>query len=288
VKPLQQYKFLKALRPFSLVVAVVSCGLGSLIAWNEGFHQPGLVFWIMLGGILAQAGINLINDIEDLPLIPNDHAQHTVIKNMINYNTKAGIACFILAGAISAYLISIQGWSLFFLILISGLASLSYNIGPFNFKHRGLAMIQVFLLMGVLMVQGAYLAMSGAFSSTVLLHSIPISLLVSLLLLSNELRDSETDKNKNIQTLTVRIGYQNSVRLYWFLIILSYALALSFLVFGEHLQQSSHLLWLLLPLPLLVPIKRYLSASKRTQLTPMTGRFFFLFGISYMLVLGIN
>lgn len=283
MKPLPQYKFLKALRPFSLVVAVISCGLGILIAWNHGFQNSFMAFWIMLGGILAQAGINLINDIEDLPLIPQDHANHNVIKNLINNNTKIGILCFILASFIGLYLVSIQGWSLFILILASGLASLSYNIGPFNFKHRGLAMLQVFLLMGVLMVQGAYLAMSGMFSSIVLLHSIPISLLVSLLLLSNELRDWETDKNKNIKTLTVRIGYQNAVYLYWFLVVLSYVLAITFLFFSEHLQQTKHLLWLLLPLPLLLPINKYLNATKRTQLTPMTGRFFFLFGISYML-----
>ena len=288
MKPLQQYKFLKALRPFSLVVAVVSCGLGILIAWNNGFHHLALAVWIMIGGILAQSGINLINDIEDLPLISKEHVNYGQIKKMINSNTKAGIVCFVLAGLISVYLISIQGWPLFLLILISGLASLSYNIGPFNFKHRGLAMVQVFLLMGVLMVQGAYLAMSGNFSTTVLLHSIPISLLVSLLLLSNELRDSETDRSKGIQTLTVRIGYQNAVRLYWFLIFLSYVLAVIFLFFGEQLEQASQLLWLLIPLPLLLPIKHYLNATERTQLTPMTGRFFFLFGASYMLVLGIS
>lgn len=289
MKPLQQYKFLKALRPFSLVVAVISCGLGILLAWNNGFQNPILAIWIMLGGILAQAGINLINDIEDLPLIPKEHINHTHITHMISNNTKAGILCFILAGIISFYLISIQGWPLLILIVISGLASLSYNIGPFNFKHRGLAMVQVFLLMGVLMVQGAYLAMSGVFSNAVLLHSIPISLLVSLLLLSNELRDSETDQKKNIKTLTVRIGYKNAVRLYWFLVVLSYTLAITFLFIGGFLEQASHLLWLLIPLPLLVPIKNYLSASakERIQLTPMTGRFFFLFGASYMLILGL-
>lgn len=281
MKPLQQYSFLKALRPFSLVVAVVSCGLGILIAWSDGYHHPYLAGWIMLGGILAQAGINLINDIEDLPLIPNGHPQYSRITGMINRNTKAGIACFILASAIGVYLISRQGLPLFLLILVSGLASLSYNFGPINFKHRGLAMVQVFLLMGIFMMQGAYLAMSGHFSSTALLHSIPISLLISLLLLSNELRDWEADKNKNIQTLTVRIGYKNSVNLYWTLIGLSYLLAVIFFTLGELHQ----LLWLLIPLPLLIPIKRYLSASKRVQLTPMTGRFFFLFGLAYMLAL---
>jgi 1,4-dihydroxy-2-naphthoate octaprenyltransferase len=281
MKPLQQYKLLKALRPFSLVVAVISCGLGIVLAWNNGFHNSTLAILIMIGGILAQAGINLINDVEDLPLIPQNHENFTVITNMINRNTKAGISCFILASAIGLYLISIQGWPLFILILISGLASLSYNIGPLNFKHRGLAMVQVFLLMGIFMVQGAYLAMSGNFSTTALLHSIPISLLISLLLLSNELRDWETDQKKEIQTLTVRIGYKNSVKLYWFLIILSYILAIVFFAFGQ-LQQ---LFWLLAPLPLLIPIKRYISAPKRTELTPITGRFFFLFGLAYILAI---
>lgn len=284
MKPLQQYSFLKALRPFSLVVALVSCGLGILIAWHDGFHHVEYAVLIMLGGILAQAGINLINDIEDLPLISEQHASYGAIKDRIGHNTKMGILCFVLASMIGLYLISKQGWPLLILIFISGLASLSYNIGPFSFKHRGLAMVQVFLLMGIMMVQGAYLAMSGSFSSIALLHSIPVSLLISLLLLSNELRDWEADKDNDIQTLTVRIGYPNAVRLYWLLIVLSYVLV-TILFLSEQLHQ---LLWLLLPLPLLIPIKHYLGAAKRTQLTPMTGRFFFLFGVAYMLALGFN
>lgn len=278
MKSLQQYELIKALRPFSLVVAVVSCGLGILIAWHHGYTHAFIAVLIMLGGLLAQAGINLINDIEDLPLIPKDQL---IVKQMIHKNTKVGIICFVLAALIGLYLISIQGWALFVLIVISALASLSYNIGPVNFKHRGLAMLQVFLLMGIMMVQGAYLAMTGHFSAQVLLHSVPVSLLISLLLLSNELRDWEADKAKSVGTLTVRMGYQNAVRLYWFLITLSYLISLVFFLYG----QLHQLLWLLMPLPLLIPIRRYLKAAERVQLTPMTGRFFFLFGVAYMLAL---
>ncbi|KAG1654026.1 UbiA prenyltransferase domain-containing protein 1 [Nymphon striatum] len=242
----------------------------------------------MLGGIFAQAGINLINDIEDLPTLPSNHPHLEEVNKMVGRNTKVGIVCFIIASLIGLYLISVhlrndQGWSLFFLIVVSGIISLSYNMGPLNFKHRGLAMVQVFLLMGIMMIQGAYLAMSGHFSAQVLLHSIPISILISLLLLSNELRDWESDKSKDVGTLTVRIGYQNAVRLYWFLIVLSYLLAIIFFLFGELHQ----LLWLLIPLPLLIPVRRYLKASERIQLTPMTGRFFFLFGVAYMLAFGV-
>jgi 1,4-dihydroxy-2-naphthoate octaprenyltransferase len=272
VKSIQQYELIKALRPFSLVVAVVSCGLGILIAWNHGYENAVIAVWVMLGGLLAQAGINLINDIEDLPLITEDQV---IAKQMIHNNTKVGIGCFVLAGLIGLYLISIQGWPLFVLIVISALASLSYNIGPLNFKHRGLAMLQVFLLMGIMMVQGAYLAMTGHFSVQVLFHSIPVSLLISLLLLSNELRDWEADKAKGVGTLTVRMGYENAVRLYWFLILLSYLISGLFFFY----EQLNQLLWLLLPLPLLIPIRRYLKATERVQLTPMTEK---ILGTQYL------
>ncbi len=290
MKPLPHYKFLKALRPFSLVVAIISCALGVLMAWNNGYQNVFVGLWIIMGGVLAQAGINLINDLEDLSLIKSTHPDYIIMRNMISTNSKAGILCFFLSAVIASYLIYIQGWMLFFLILTSALAALSYNIGPFNFKHRGLAMVQVFLLMGILMMQGAYLAMSGEFSSAVLWHSIPIGLLISLLLLSNELRDWESDKQYGVKTLTVRIGYANAMRLYWSLIILSYLLAIGFLS-GELQQAGStafQLLWLLLPLPLLIPIKKIINAKQRIQLTPMTGRFFFLFGLAYMLVLGVE
>ncbi|KAG1654030.1 putative sodium-dependent transporter YocS [Nymphon striatum] len=207
MKSLQQYSLIKALRPFSLVVAIISCGLGILIAWNDGYELVHIAFWVMLGGIFAQAGINLINDIEDLPTLPSNHPHLEEVNKMVGRNTKVGIVCFIIASLIGLYLISVhlrndQGWSLFFLIVVSGIISLSYNMGPLNFKHRGLAMVQVFLLMGIMMIQGAYLAMSGHFSAQVLLHSIPISILISLLLLSNELRDWESDKSKDVGTLT--------------------------------------------------------------------------------------
>ena len=284
MKPLQLYKVSKALRPFSLVVAIVSCGLGIHLAWQEGFTDWPVALWVLAGGILAQAGINLINDIEELPGLRTQRDRNSqAARRMILRNRNLGILCFALASFIAAYLISLRGWPLLLLVVASAIASLSYNTGPLNFKHRGLAMVQVFLLMGVIMVQGAYLVMTGHFSSRVLLLSLPTSLLISLLLLSNELRDWEIDRHNGIGTLTVRIGYQRGVHLYWLLIATAYLFAAAFFI----TNQLHQLLWLLLPLPLLIPIRRYLQADQRMRLTPLTGRFFFLFGLAYVLALGI-
>ena len=252
-----------------------------MLAWHDGFTSASIALWVMLGGLLAQAGTNLINDVEDLPTLATDTPGSVAAATMIRHNRNIGILCFLLAALIALYLISLRGWPLFVIVLFSTLAALSYNMGPLNFKHRGLGVVQVFLVMGIVMVQGAYLAMSGHFSGYALLLSLPVSLLISLLLLSNELRDFDEDTLLGARTLTVRIGYRNSVRLYWSLIAMAYLLVILLSASG----QIGQLLWLLLPLPLLIPVKRLLQASERGRLTPLTGRFFLLFGVAYLMVL---
>ncbi len=281
MKSIQQYSLLRALRPFSLVVAIISCSMGILIAWQHGYTSPVLAFWILLGGISAQAGINLINDMEDLKDPPPEQPDAYTAQTLILRNQKAGLLCIMLAILISVYFIIFRGWVLFFIIVFSAITALSYNMGPINFKSRGLAMLQVFILMGIIMVQGAYFTMTGQFSTQAFLHSIPISLVISLLLLSNELRDWEIDQQNGIGTFTVRAGFKNSRYLYWFLIVLIYIISIIYFSTGQ-LQQ---ILWLILPLPLLVPISHYLSASDRTALTPLTGRFLLIFGITYLLAI---
>ncbi len=64
----------------------------------------------------------------------------------------------------------------------------------------------VFLLMGPLMVEGAYYAVSGVWSVTALVLSIPVGLLVAAILHGNEWRDIREDSRAGISTLSARIG----------------------------------------------------------------------------------
>lgn len=231
----------------------------------------------MIGGLLAQAGVNLINDVEDLPYLGGQNAARRAIRR----NQRWGVVCFAAATLVGLYLVTLRGLPLLVMLLTAAFGALAYTLEPFNLKRRGLAAAAVFLLMGLLMVQGAYLGLSGRFSLQVLLLSIPVSLLISLLLVSNELRDWEEDRERGIGTLTVRIGYDNGRKLYWALILIAYAISLGFYGAGE----LRSMLWLLPPLLVLIPIRGQLKADNRLRLTPLTGRFFLLFGLGYMLAM---
>ncbi len=278
----ESYAFLAALRPFSLVVAFVSCGLGILLAVPQGPVETGLALAVMLGGLLLQCGVNLINDREDLDFLRGECSGFDALCAPIERNFRIGLLSFAAAAAIGLGIAWVSGPAVLVIGLVGVFGAFAYTHEPFNYKRRGLGVLYVFVLMGVLMVQGAYIAISGDFSLTVLLHSLPISALVSLLLLSNEIRDLEKDAARGMKTLSVKIGYNRAVGLYWLLIAAAYGISALLVMAGE-LALSP---WLLLPLPLLPLLKRYLSADDdRAPLTPWTGRFLLLFGVGYALAL---
>jgi 1,4-dihydroxy-2-naphthoate octaprenyltransferase len=99
----------------------------------------------------------------------------------------------------------------------------AYTGEPLNYKRRGLGVPLVFFLMGVLLVAGSYFAVARSLEVRVVLLSLPVSTLVSLILLANELRDHAPDLRHGIRTLTVRIGYRPAAALYLVLLAAAYA-----------------------------------------------------------------
>jgi len=280
-----KYQLVRAARPFSLVVAVAACLQGIILGWGES-DQPFLLSGlILLGGILLQFGVNLINDYSDLDeldkLFPSASSpQYQWLSQRIQRNFYYGLSCFAFAIVIGFCLIQLRDNNLLYLCLIGGMGAYFYTQKPINYKNRGLGVPLVFWLMGIMMIGGAYYVMSGQYSIAVFLHSLPLSLLTSLLLLSNELRDYESDREVGQKTLTVRLGYPRAVKLYWLILIGTYASVMilwlsNLLTFPWFILLS--LLAVRTPLSLL-----HASVDKRKMLTPLTGRFHGVFALTFL------
>jgi 1,4-dihydroxy-2-naphthoate octaprenyltransferase len=186
----------------------------------------------------------------------------------------------LLAVLIGLYMVSLRGWPLLLLGLVGVLGAWGYTGGQINYKSRGLGILLVFLLMGVLLIGGAYYVVTGDYSLRVFWLSLPFSLLSSLLLLSNELRDYETDLAEGIRTLSVRLGYDFGVRLYYGLSAAIYLV--SVLLYQAGLLQG---LWLLLvtAIALWQPFRLLRSPpGMRQRLTPLTGRLYLLFSLAFI------
>lgn len=273
---LDKTTFLHALRPFSLIVALATCGLGVSLAWRDGAQDGPLAVLVLLTGLVLQMAVNLINDHRDIESCRFDRAQ----RRRIRRNTRVGwwmMGLVVLAGL---YMVSLRGWPLLLLGAVGMLGAWGYTGGALNYKSRGLGIPLVFLLMGIMLVGGAYYVMTGNYSWSVMWLSLPFSLLSALLLLSNELRDYEQDRAEGIGTLTARIGYRPAVGLYYLLSAAVYLISL--VLYHLDLLQGIGLL-LTTTLALGQPLRLLRApATGRRRLTPLTGRLYALFSVTFL------
>lgn len=268
--------FIKAVRPFSLIVAIATCGLGVSLALIEGVNNAVLVYLVMLTGLLLQISVNLINDYRDIENEDFSFSQRQAIRR----NAKIGRLVMVIAIILGLYMVSIRGWPLFVLGIVGVFGAWGYTGGQINYKSRGLGVLLVFLFMGVLLVGGSYYVVSGTYSFNVFLLSLPFSLLSSLLLLSNELRDYEQDLAQGIKTMSVRLGFKFSVRAYYALSALIYLV--SVLLFFAGMLDSVTLI-LISALALYQPLKLlHTDEKRRLALTTLTGRLYVAYGFTYL------
>lgn len=280
---LSKYRFQRALRPFSFPVALIACLVGLVAAYAQGYWQPLPAVLVLIAGVLLQAGVNLINDYADLNLLPSQNRAFIAARQQIRRNFQLGLGCFVAAALLGFYLILQAGWPLLLIAVIGLLGALGYTLEPIQYKNRGLGVLLVFWLMGVLMITGSYLAVGAPFQTEILWLSLPISCLVSLLLLSNELRDYEQDRQDGLNTLTVRLGYTKGVQLYGALLFATAVFSALLYIWGL-LTPAWPLLFLLFLLPQLYRLLRADSAARRA-LTPATARFLLLFGSLFCFLL---
>jgi 1,4-dihydroxy-2-naphthoate octaprenyltransferase len=128
---------------------------------------------------------------------------------------------------------------------------------------------------------GAYFAVAGTLVWTSVLASLPVSFLISLILLANELRDFEADTRFGIRTLAVRIGYRRAVIVYCALLAFAYASPVVLYFLGSF----PHLRLIFLAAPAAVPPFFFmrLPPERRAGIIPVVMLHHLVYGFLYCL-----
>jgi 1,4-dihydroxy-2-naphthoate polyprenyltransferase len=240
-------------RPFSFTASTVPvAAAGALAALHGRFSWP-LFLGALLAAVLLHVGTNVTNEIYDVRKgiddITSPRASHALLKGRLTEREAFVLvgAAFAAAAAIGVALVAARGWPVVVLGLLGLVGGFGYTAPPLQYKFRALGLPLVFLLMGPLMVVGAYYVVAGAFSWQALVVSLPVGLLVAAILHGNEWRDLSDDARAGISTLSIRTGRRAAHRLYVSLVVGAY-LALALAVAAGALPPPSLLAMLSLPL----------------------------------------
>ncbi len=202
----------EVLRPFAYTASVIPVLAGAALAAVDGLFAWAPFVAALLGGMLIHSGTNIVNEIYDvrqgIDTITSPRASHAIVKGRLTERGAFALAfgAFGLAILIGLYLVALRGPAIIVLGLIGLAGGYFYTAPPFQYKFHALGVPLVFVLMGPLMVVGSYFAITGAWSVTALVLSIPVGCLVAAILHGNEWRDISEDTRAGIVTLSSRVG----------------------------------------------------------------------------------
>ncbi|MFH1489336.1 MAG: 1,4-dihydroxy-2-naphthoate polyprenyltransferase [Pseudomonadota bacterium] len=201
--------WLLAIRPRTLPAALAPVIVGTAAAMaDNGFRGlPALA--ALAGSLLLTIGVNLANDYFDYikgvdssdRLGPMRVTQSGLISP--DRVKAAMMITFGLAVVVGSYLVFIGGWPILAVGTASIAAALAYSGGPYPLGSHGLGDLLVFIFFGMIAVGGTYYVQTLDYHLRAFLTAVPIGLLITAILVVNNLRDIETDRRAGKRTLAV-------------------------------------------------------------------------------------
>ncbi len=232
-----------AARPQTLPAAGAPVVVGTGLAVRDGVFAPLPALAALVGALLIQVGTNLANDYFDAI-----KGTDTDDREGFTRVTQAGLvspervraataATFGAAVLVGGYLVYVGGVP----ILVVGLASIAsgvaYTGGPYPLGYHGLGDLFVFVFFGLVAVTGTYYVQAvtalapplvttvppGTVTATAVVVAVPVATLSTAILVVNNVRDLETDRETGKRTLAVRLGYRGSRVEFLLSLVVAYA-----------------------------------------------------------------
>ncbi len=242
-----------AIRPRTLPAAAAGVTMGAALAWRDGYFRLDAALICLLAALLLQIGSNLANDVFDFERGADTHerlgpTRVTQAGLLTPAQVKTGMGVvFALAALLGLYLIWLGGLPILIIGVAAIVSAIAYTGGPFPLGYHGLGDIFVFIFFGLASVAGTYYVQAGFVSAAAWWMSIPPGLIITAILVVNNLRDLENDRKGNKNTLAVKLG-ERATRIQYLICLLVAYLTLPLAAFLGLISWFSLLAWLSLPL----------------------------------------
>lgn len=220
----------QATRPAYIPTSVLPGLVGVAVAINARGARWWLAPVAMVALGLAHAGTNAINDVEDFArgVDSADKLNNSRVFNTGLMSVPQGRALarslFGCAFALGVGIAIVQGPVLFAIGVVGLGVGYGYTAGPEPLKYAGLGEAAIVFVMGPLITQGAYTAVTGtAFHAAAFWLGFGPGLLITAVLAANNLSDIPGDRTAGVRTLAVRRGFAAARVIYLAPLLLAYA-----------------------------------------------------------------
>ncbi|MEZ5167191.1 MAG: 1,4-dihydroxy-2-naphthoate polyprenyltransferase [Acidimicrobiales bacterium] len=261
-------------RPRTLVAAVVPVAVGTAAAVGEGSGTPwwrGLVALVV--ALALQVGVNYANDYSD-GVRGTDGADRVGPVRLVGSGLaapasvrRAATLAFAVAGVAGAALALAVGPELFVLGALCLVAGWTYTGGPRPYGYLGLGEVFVFVFFGIVATTGTTYVLLERLDGVALACSVTVGLWATALMVTNNLRDIDSDVVAGKRTLAVRLGDRRTRALFASMHAMALVVAI-----GVTVASGRGAAGAVLALPAAVPaVRRVLAGARGPALIGVLG-----------------
>ncbi|MDV2582132.1 1,4-dihydroxy-2-naphthoate polyprenyltransferase [Alkalibacillus haloalkaliphilus] len=228
----------RMLRPHTLTASFVPVFIGTVAASMYTSIHVGLFLAMLIASMLIQAATNMFNEYYDyvkgLDTEDSVGIGGTIVRDGIPPIQVRNLA-FIFYGVavLLGFYICIETTFWIAVIgLISMLFGYLYTGGPYPIAYSPFGELFAGFFMGTVIIGISYYIQTEAVTTGIILLSIPPAILIGAILLSNNIRDLDNDKESGRKTLAILVGRDNAIRVLAFFFISAYVLTAIFIIIG--------------------------------------------------------
>ncbi|CAG9622397.1 1,4-dihydroxy-2-naphthoate polyprenyltransferase [Sutcliffiella rhizosphaerae] len=223
------------LRPHTLTAAFVPVFIGTALALYETAIDWPLFLAMLIASLLIQAATNMINEYYDYKKgLDNEHSVGiggAIVRHGVKPETVIRLAFifFGIATLLGIYICINSTWWLAVIGTACMAAGYFYTGGPYPIAYTPFGEIVAGFFMGFVIILIAFYIQTGIITSQSMLISIPISILVGAILLANNIRDIDGDRENGRKTVAILVGRKNAILLLAAMFFVSYILIVLFI-----------------------------------------------------------
>ncbi|WP_442595661.1 1,4-dihydroxy-2-naphthoate polyprenyltransferase [Neobacillus sp. D3-1R] len=221
-------KWWQLTRPHTLTAAFVPVLLGTALAIQEHTIHIGLFLAMLIASLLIQAATNMFNEYYDYKRgLDNEDSVGiggAIVRDGITPQAvmRLAFSFYGVALLLGVYICSQSSWWLAVVGLVSMAVGYLYTGGPKPIAYTPFGEIFAGFFMGMLIILISFYIQTGTVDTISILVSIPIFILVGAILLSNNIRDLDGDKEFGRKTLAILLGRKKAIQLLAAMFIVSF------------------------------------------------------------------
>ncbi|OEH93141.1 1,4-dihydroxy-2-naphthoate polyprenyltransferase [Bacillus solimangrovi] len=226
------------LRPHTLTAAFVPVAIGSVLALQDGVFNVLLFVAMLTASILIQAATNMFNEYYDFKRgLDNENSVGiggAIVREGVAPKTVLNLAFsfFGIATLLGVYICMNSSWWIALIGTICMIAGYLYTGGPYPIAYTPFGELVAGLFMGLIIILLSYYIQTGTITTESIVVSVPISILVGAILLANNIRDLDGDKENGRKTIAILLGHDKAVLLLSSMFAISYLWMISLVFMG--------------------------------------------------------